>query len=493
MPAAISRRALIGTALAASVPWPRLAMAQAATPLAIRRRVIEVNREPASVFAIVRPDGKPGIALEPGERFRVTLENRAGLPTLIHWHGQTPPIAQDGVPGLSQPLLPTDQRYEYDYAPRPGTHWMHSHEGLHEQLLMAAPLIVREDKRWDAQEVVVLLHDFTFADAAELFAKLGAGQGAHGAHAAPGGQAEPDPHAGHGAMQAADPHAAHRAAAPTPAAPTPAAPAHLHDIEYDAYLANDRTLDDPEVARVERGGRVRLRLINAATATSFIVDTGALTAQVLAVDGNPVLPVEGTQFPLAMGQRLDLLLKLPRGEGVYPVLARREGETQRTGIILATAKAGVVKLASQGQRKAAVAGLDLEVKLRAKQPPARRPADRSHTVTLGEVPPYIWTLNGQTHGKHQPLAVKLGERVHLTFVNPTGMMHPMHLHGHHFQVVAINGRRLDGAMRDTVIVPAQGGRVTVAFDADNSGEWALHCHNLYHMAAGMMTTVKYEA
>ncbi len=489
MPAAISRRALIGTALAACVPWPRLALAQTATLLTVRRRVIEVNREPASVFSIVRPDGKPGIALAPGERFRVTLENRAGLPTLIHWHGQTPPIAQDGVPGLSQPLLPPDQRYDYDYAPRPGTHWMHSHEGLHEQMLMAAPLIVREDTREDAQEVVVLLHDFTFADAAELFAKLGAGQGGHGAHTANAGQDQPDPHAGHGAMQAADPHAAHRM--PMPAA-APAQPPHLHDIEYDAYLANDRTLADPETVRVERGGRVRLRLINAATATSFIVDTGALTAVVLAADGNPVMPVDGTQFPLAMGQRLDLLLKLPRGEGVYPVLMRREGETQRTGIILATAKAGVVKLASQSQRKASVAGLELEARLRAKQPLTRRPADRSLTVMLGEIPPYIWTLNGQTHGKHLPLKVKAGERVHLTFVNPTGMMHPMHLHGHHFQVVSLNGRRIDGAVRDTVIVPAHGGRVTVAFDADNAGEWALHCHNLYHMAAGMMTTVKYE-
>ncbi|MGQ0674494.1 MAG: multicopper oxidase family protein [Rhodospirillales bacterium] len=475
-----TRREFIGGAVAsAALAWPRAAWAQEPRRLLIARRVIEVNREPASVFSLARPDGKPGISLEPGERFRVTLENRAGLPTLIHWHGQTPPIAQDGVPGLSQPLLPPDQRYEYDYAPRAGTHWMHSHEGLHEQMLMAAPLIVREDKRADAQEAVVLLHDFTFADAAELFAKLGAGEGGHGGHA---GHAMP-------AAQAADPHAGHA----MPAASGAAAPPHLHDIEYDAYLANDRTLNDPEVVRVERGGRVRLRIINAATATAFILDTGALTARVLAVDGNPVLPVEGTQFPLAMGQRIDLLLALPRGEGVYPVLARREGEAQRTGVLLATAKAQVVKLAPAGPRKAAVAGLELEARLRAKEPPARRPADRKLEVMLGEKPPYLWLLNGRAHGQHRPLAVGRGERVQLTFVNPTSMMHPMHLHGHHFQVVALNGRAFDGAVRDTVIVPARGARVSVAFDADNPGEWALHCHNLYHMAAGMMTTVKYQA
>ena len=473
----ITRRALLARGLvasaAASLPWPVPAQTPSPAKLVIARRVIEVNREPASVFGITREGGKPGLVLEPGERFRVTLENRAGLPTLIHWHGQTPPQAQDGVPGLSQPPLPPEQRYGYDFAPRPGTHWMHSHEGLHEQMLMAAPLIVREGRRDDAQEAVAMLHDFTFTDAAELFAKLGAGQGGHAAHMAMAGQDQPDPHAEH--------H-------PKAAAPTPP---HLHDIDYDAYLANDRTLDDPQVVRVERGGRVRLRLINAATSTSFIVDTGAVVARAVAVDGNAVEPVEATQFPLAMGQRIDLLLVLPRGEGVYPVLMRREGEAQRTGILLATSRAQVVKLAPVGQRRAAVAGLDLEMKLRARDPLARRPADRRIEIALGEKPPYLWTINGRSHGHHLPATVKAGERVHLTFVNPTSMMHPMHLHGHHFQVAEIAGRKLDGAMRDTVIVPARGGRVTVAFDAGNPGEWALHCHNLYHMAAGMMTTLKY--
>ena len=75
--------------------------------------------------------------------------------------------------------------------------------------------------------------------------------------------------------------------------------------------------------------------------------------------------------------------------------------------------------------------------------------------------------------------------------NRTMMAHPMHLHGHHFQVVAINDRRFSGALRDTVLVPAMRS-VVVAFDADNPGKWALHCHNEYHMMAGMMTSLQYE-
>lgn len=72
------------------------------------------------------------------------------------------------------------------------------------------------------------------------------------------------------------------------------------------------------------------------------------------------------------------------------------------------------------------------------------------------------------------------------------MGHPMHLHGHHFQVVGIDGRRFSGAVRDTVWLPPQR-EVTVAFDATNPGTWAFHCHHLYHMATGMMTVVQYAA
>jgi FtsP/CotA-like multicopper oxidase with cupredoxin domain len=75
-------------------------------------------------------------------------------------------------------------------------------------------------------------------------------------------------------------------------------------------------------------------------------------------------------------------------------------------------------------------------------------------------------------------------------MNRSMMAHPIHLHGHAFQVVAINAMKLNGALRDTVLVPPMG-RVMVAFDADNPGRWALHCHNLYHMESGMMTELAY--
>ena len=77
------------------------------------------------------------------------------------------------------------------------------------------------------------------------------------------------------------------------------------------------------------------------------------------------------------------------------------------------------------------------------------------------------------------------------FVNQTPMGHPMHLHGHAFQVVSLNGKALRGALRDTVHVPAKSS-VKIAFDADNPGRWVMHCHNLLHMETGMITEVVYD-
>jgi FtsP/CotA-like multicopper oxidase with cupredoxin domain len=104
--------------------------------------------------------------------------------------------------------------------------------------------------------------------------------------------------------------------------------------------------------------------------------------------------------------------------------------------------------------------------------------------------PYSWSIDDRTWEDRAELIVAAGKRIALDFDNRTTMAHPMHLHGHHFQVVALNGAPLSGAMRDTVLVPPMN-RVTVQFDADNPGRWLLHCHNLYHMATGMMTEVVY--
>jgi FtsP/CotA-like multicopper oxidase with cupredoxin domain len=485
----IGRRRVLagGAAVAAAAAFPvvpALAVPPPAQLAAIRRR-IEVNGRAAGVFGIVQPDGTYGLVAEVGRPFRVRLENRMDEETLVHWHGLTPPPEQDGVPGLSQPLLKPGAAYDYDFPLRhAGTFWMHSHHGLQEQSLLAAPLIVRDpaEAAADEQEVVILLHDFTFRDPREIFAELTGGgammdHGSTGAGMGSGGMAGMD----HGAMGHGEP-----------------AMPHFNDVEYDAYLANDRTLDDPQVVAVERGGRVRLRIINGATSTNFWIDLGALDGDLIAVDGSPCRRsgtgdvLRDRRFPLAMSQRIDVRVTLPAA-GAYPILARREGDGAQTGVFLATPGASIARLPSRGIEAEGALSLDLERAAGATAPLSPRAVDRALALDLtGSMMGFAWGLNGRRFGEDRPLAVRAGERVEIEMVNRTDMSHPMHLHGHRFQVVAIDGARIDGPMRDTVLVPVNG-RVTIAFDADNPGRWAFHCHNLYHMAAGMMTTVEYEA
>ena len=265
----------------------------------------------------------------------------------------------------------------------------------------------------------------------------------------------------------------------------------LNDIDYDAFLANDRTLADPEVIRTEPGGRVLLRLINAASATQFWIDLGGLTGSIIAADGHPVRPVRGTRFPLAIAQRLDMLIDLP-GSDAYPIFARVEGKRARTGIILAASGAPVPRLAPEAGENAPPVDLSLERRLEAVTSLAPRAPDVMHRVILGGgMAPYAWSMNGEFWPHVTPLMIATGRRVAIEMVNTSMMAHPMHLHGHTFQVMALNGVPLAGAVRDTVLVPPMGS-VTIAFDADNPGRWAFHCHNLYHMVTGMMTEIRYQ-
>ena len=181
--------------------------------------MLEVKGKAAKVFGIIGPGGKPGLELVYGQPFRALLRNQLSEDTAIHWHGLTPPVAMDGVPMLVGEPLKAGESRTYDFINKKvGTHWMHSHMGLQEQQLLAAPLIVHETAKpvFEDQEHVVMLHDFTFRDPAEILAELNGGD------------------APQMATMVVNP--AH-----------PSTMAMASDIKFDALLANDRTLDDPEV------------------------------------------------------------------------------------------------------------------------------------------------------------------------------------------------------------------------------------------------------
>ncbi|TGR08355.1 multicopper oxidase family protein [Mesorhizobium sp. M4B.F.Ca.ET.190.01.1.1] len=469
----ILRGALAGAA-AFAIPSPLRAAASTGQPgsqtLGISRRTIEVNGKAASVFGLRGGGGSPGLRLRAGDAFNVLLRNETPEPTIIHWHGLTPPWPSDGVADAPLPLIGAraDRSFNFPVGV-PGTFWMHAHT-LQEQLLLAAPLIVADpaDAAKDEQEVVILLHDFSFSSPEELLAGLMAGTASmqHGGMDMSGDSGNAMAGMNDGGMET-----------------------DINDIDYDAYLANDRSLNDPEIVPVERGGRVRVRIINGATATAFTMDFGELEGELIAVDGQHVEPIRGRRFPLTMGQRIDVRLQLPRDlSSSFPILALREGSKERTGIVLRPTGAAVAKLGAAADVDAPVLDLALEAQLRAKAPLASRLAHKTFEMALtGDMAAYSWGLKTSA-----PILVDKGDRVEVTMRNDTMMAHPMHLHGHRFQVVAIDGQRFQGAVRDTVLVPPMRS-ITIAVDAVNPGKWAFHCHHLYHMASGMMSTFAYRS
>jgi FtsP/CotA-like multicopper oxidase with cupredoxin domain len=229
-----------------------------------------------------------------------------------------------------------------------------------------------------------------------------------------------------------------------------------------------------------------------ASGTNFFVSTGTLNTRIVAVDGEDVAPLPGTRFELGIAQRIDLLVEIPPGEAAYPILAQGEGTDMLAGIVLATPAAVLPTLSARAPEQAGALTNAQEARLRALHPVAPRPVDRRLRVTLGgDMAKYVWSLNGQVWPQVTPLEVRRGERVEIAFVNTTGMTHPMHLHGHVFQVTAVGNARVPGARRDTVMV-TPGQTVKVEFDALYPGYWMIHCHLLYHQAAGMMTVMRYQ-
>jgi len=410
----------------------------------------------------------PEIRLARDEVLRAELRNDLPQPTTIHWHGIALRSDMDGVPDLTQSPIAQQNSFSYEFAvPDSGTYFFHPHVRMQLDRGLYAPLIVTEPDDagdYDVEAVIILddwLDGVSGADPDQRLEQLRA-EGMNMGGMDMGGMGGRNSQA--------------------PLGPD------TGDVDFPYYLINGRIGAAPVSVQGRPGQRLRMRIINASSDTAFRVALGGHRFTVTHTDGFPVEPAEADALLIGMGERYDVLVTL--ADGVFPLVASAEGK-EGQGFALVRTGAGdppapdVLPDELGGQLvMAGTLRASEEVRLAAREP------DRMHVMELGmDMSGYRWTINGQTYGQHDPLPMRQGERVRVRFVNRTMMFHPMHVHGHTFQVVNGSGT---GPRKDTsMVLPMQA--VEVDIEADNPGQWLVHCHNLYHGEAGMMTVMSYVA
>ena len=485
--AGFSRRTLLTGFLGAGIGLPLLsACAPATTPVGagaisaaeaarattgrirsyrLRARRAQIDLGGRVVDTWTYGDTLPGPTLRAtaGDRVKVEFANDLPESTSVHWHGLAIRNDMDGVPGLTMPPVAPGAGFAFDFVvPDPGTHWFHPHTGLQLDHGLYAPFVVddpREPGGYDAEWVVVL-DDWTDGVGPrpeQILAELKR-QGGSGGMGGMGGMG------GSGGMSGSD----------------------SGDVTYPMYLVNGRSPNDPDVLTARPGQRVRLRIINAGADTVFDVALDGHDLRVTHTDGFPVRPVSASSVRIGMGERYDAVVTL--GDGVFPLVAAPVG---KPGMARALVRTGAGAVPAESLRPA---GLDrpgltadrLQVAAGAGLP--RRSPDSTQDLVLGgSMSGYEWTINGRTYEHTSALTVRQGEVTRLKIRNQTMMTHPVHVHGHTFQLGDAGGT---GPRKDTVLLPPMGG-VDVALVADNPGRWMIHCHNAYHAEAGMMTRLEY--
>ncbi|MFI5794342.1 multicopper oxidase family protein [Streptomyces sp. NPDC051677] len=450
-------------------------------------------------------DGQaPGkeIRISAGDTLVAELSNQ--LPnmtaTSVHWHGLALRDDMDGVPMVTQRDVRAGSSFTYRFvAADPGTYWFHPHSGVQLDRGLYAPLIVedpREPLAYDDEWVIVLDDwlDGVTGTPDEALAELRQGMGGMDMGGMDmSGHDMGDMDMNMGGM-GASPSASASGGGMSMKFMLMGATSDLlggdaGDVKYPYHLINGKVPADPDVYTGKPGRRVRLRFVNAGGDTAYRVALGGHRMTVTHTDGYPVEHRQTDALLIGMGERYDVLVTV--GDGVFPLVALAEGKNATAMALVRTASGGAPAATVRPKEldgavlTASVLKAADDVRLSAKK------ADVVHRVELtGGMDKYDWAVNGKKFDMNNPDAdpflVEEGQRVRLDFANTTQMWHPMHLHGHTFQLGS------GGARKDTTIVLPRK-TVSVVFDADNPGQWMLHCHNVYHGEVGMMALVAYGA
>ncbi|MGW0840950.1 multicopper oxidase family protein [Streptomyces sp. NPDC002787] len=455
------------------------------------------------------------IRISAGATLAAELSNQLPdrTPTSIHWHGLALRSDMDGVPPVTQTAVRAGASFTYRFiADAPGTYFFHPHVGVQLDRGLYAPLIVEDPKEplsYDDEWVVVLDDwlDGVTGTPDEAFAEVRQGMGGMDMGGSDDSSSSSSSGHGMGHMGGMDMGGEGTdGASPAPSASGSSGDGmsmkfmlmgaesdllggDAGDVKYPYHLINGRVPADPAVYTGKPGRRVRLRIINAGGDTAYRVALGGHKLTITHTDGFPVEHQQVDTLLIGMGERYDVLVTL--GDGVFPLVALAEGKNASGMALVRTGSGSAPKPTVRPKEldgrilTAAQLRASDDVRFDAKK------ADRVHRIELtGGMDKYSWAINGKRYDMDDPTAnpllIEEGQRVRLDFVNTTDMWHPMHLHGHTYQLGS-SGPRKD----TTIVLPKK--TVSVVFDADNPGHWMLHCHNAYHGEAGMMALVAYRA
>ena len=510
--------------------------------LIVDRTRFSVDGRPGHAVAINGTIPAPLIRLKEGQNVRLTVENRlTDEDTSIHWHGFIVPFQMDGVPGISFPGIRPGQSFTYEFPiKQSGTYWYHSHSGLQEQLGHYGPIIIdpagADPVAYDREHVIVL-SDWTFMHPHGLFTRLKQEGGFFNRNKrtlADKMSGKRDP------LSAADAKMFGKMRMD---------PTDISDVTAAAYtyLINGHSPAENWTGLFRAGERVRLRIINAAAQSIFNIRIPGLKLVVVATDGINVRPVEVDELQIGNAETYDLIVQpddrpysfiaegIDRSGMGVATLAPREGMRAEVpplrerptltmmdmGMMDHSAHGGgpsmamdhsmrdkskvsfpvgpgVDMISPMAMDRSGDPGIGLEnvghkvltykdlVSLKPNSD-TRVPTRRIDIHLTGNMERFMWSMDGEKLSENpEPYRFARNERVRLRLINDTMMTHPMHLHGHFFEIV--NGHGPNQPLKHTVRV-LPGGYVDLDLTADAPGDWAFHCHLLYHMHAGMMRVV----
>lgn len=491
--------------------------------LDIANKMVDIGGKEVEKIAVNNSIPGPTLHFTEGENVTITVTNHLDEDTSIHWHGLLINPAMDGVPGFNNfDGIKPGTTFTYNFKVRQtGTYWYHSHSGGQEQDGVYGALVIKpkgKDPIESNRDYVVVLSDISPETPQKILGNLKMSSDYYQyARRTVGDFWNDVKEKGFGkAWDNATMWGQMRML-----------PTDLADVTGYTFLVNGKSPEQNWTAIFKAGEHVRLRFINASAMSFYDVRIPGLKMQVVSSDGQNVEPVGVDEFRFGVAETYDVIIT-PKEEKAYSIVAepidrtgfglatlapydgmRGEMPKQRERALLTMADMGMEmdmshmdhsKMSMEDMQENMQSGWEKggtpkgdkalsysDLRYLGEQKDTRAPQRTIEVRLGGNMERYIWTMNGRKYSEAGSITLQYGERVRLKFVNDTMMAHPMHLHGMFVQLE--NGQPAEKLPnKHTVIVPP-GQSYSVLLTADEAGEWAFHCHLLYHMASGMMRKV----